>query len=300
MRTVPVQLKCRKCGHHFRTTVRNGNTRCPSCRGSRYVRLDQEWEGPVTAALSQAATRAESVAARTPVDVRCGCGHVWQSRAKDRMTLHCPACRTGVRVPARTDEWSGWEPPPPPARRSPAPARRSTPAPASWQAPPVPRAGFLSRLFAAAPAPPTAPARRPTAAPATRARPASASRPMAPAPRPAAAPAARRSPVAPGTRYPNLAPEQDKRRRDLACALTSGCGGPLLMWYDSPIGTCEVLDTQKRREDQRCPVPPDRIVVYSGTASPSWTYACAHHALQLELSVRHALIYGTVSVQSFG
>ena len=92
MRTVPVQIVCRNCAEPYRTTVRGGNTRCPHCRTSRHVRVNQEWEGPVSADLSGAASRALQAAARPPVWVECGCGHSWQSRAKDRMTIRCPEC----------------------------------------------------------------------------------------------------------------------------------------------------------------------------------------------------------------
>lgn len=128
MRTVPVQIVCRKCGNPFRTTVRGGNTRCPHCKASRHVRLNQEWEGPIPASLSAAEARAQEVARRPPVWLEClHCGHEWQSQAKDGTVLHCPSCHAGKRVPRRAAHTGPLPPsqlPPSPREYRPEPSRR--------------------------------------------------------------------------------------------------------------------------------------------------------------------------------
>lgn len=274
MKTVPVQVECRACGHHYRTQVRGGNTRCPECRASRYVRRDQEWEGPVPETLAGTASRAERVGARAPVWVECRCGNAWQSRAKDRTTLRCPECGTGVRVPHRTHDNTG--PTDPREVRTAPPRPRIAdrpPAPAAWEEddtpdttatprPVLPAAapgGFLANLLRAMQTPTPAGPPRPVPAPA---RP---SRPAAP-PRPA--------PVA-----PVADPGRDRLRRDRMCQITATARGRYRVWYDQPPGTCEALDTSLRREEQRCPASPARAVTFTSRWGEDGTaYACLRHA----------------------
>lgn len=283
MRTVPVQIICRKCANPYRTTVRGGNTRCPHCRTSRHVRIDQEWEGPVPPDLAGAAARSDEIASRPPVWVECRCGHEWQSRARDRMTIRCPECGTGQRVPYRTHENTG----PTPARRRPAPAPRpvrTRPEP-PWrpvQAPADPwederpetpprrpadaLAGFLAALQGRT---------RPVPAPA-------APRPAAPAVAPRPAPAPRRpSAPAPTAVAPidvSTLPLREQNRRDRMSQVLRSLSAPLMVWYDAPPGLCEVLDQTLPRDQQRCPrTMTHGVTFFQGNGDDVTAYACTEH-----------------------
>lgn len=314
MRTVPVQVVCRKCAHPYRTTVRGGNTRCPECRASRHVRMDQEWEGSVSRDFQEAAVTAEQAAARLPVWVECGCGHEWQSRAKDRMTIHCPRCGTGVRTPYRTRANTGAVPEgrlPAPVRRVPAPPP-PRPAPAGpeprWareeededqeEEYEPPRAGMAAwfrnggreeilRLFAPSPAAAPRPAARPQARPAPAHRPAPAPRR---APAPPAHPRTTTTPVDPATLS-----LREVDRRDTVCGIVRSLGGPLLVWYNQPPGHCEALDTAQAADAQRCPGGATHAVRYRQGTTEAHAYSCAAHARPLaHIADRSAVVRATI------
>lgn len=289
MRTVPVQVVCRSCGNAFRTTVRGGNTRCRQCGTSRYVRTAQEWEGPADT-MPAAADRAAAVNRLAPVWVACRCGHDWQSRARDHVTIRCPSCRTACRVPRRRWENTQAQPraipptfaasPPPPARRR-EPDRPPAPPAPRFTAPAAPVAGgglleLLRSLAASGPRRPASPS--PTPPPLVRS--AAPRRPAPPSPAPAAA-----GPN--GTVLAHLAaiardPQRDERRRQSMCALVGGMDRQLMVWFDQPRGSCEVLDIALRPEERRCPAAVEFAVV-TQTAMYGITYAnaCRAHARQL-------------------
>lgn len=304
MRTVPIQVVCRNCAQPYRTTVRGGNTRCPHCRTSRHVRVEQEWEGPVTAEFSAAAARADQVAARPAVWVECRCGHEWQSRARDRMTIRCPECSTGQRVPYRTyantgPTPEGYRPPPPsparPARMRPAPAwERDNDPEGEWE-PEQGRtsltealSGILAALRRPAPVLPTPAAPRPArpARPAAANRPAparTAPRPTAPAPAPRSAPTL--TPATPLSRARivpidvSTLPLREQGRRDRISQIVRSLSAPLMVWYDTPPGLCEVLDTTLPRDQRRCPRTATHAVTFwqaDGTDATACT--CTAHA----------------------
>lgn len=316
VRTVPVQIVCRNCAEPYRTTVRGGNTRCPHCRTSRHVRVEQEWEGPVTPDLSGAASRAVEVATRPAVWVKCGCGNEWQSRAKDRMTIRCPECGTGQRVPYRTHANTGPspegylpQPPPPPlrsARARPAPVwepdpedeqepdELPRPSLAEWMRsggrdeltrafPPGGARGGLSGILAAlgnrSPAAP-APARRAAAPRSARPGPA---RPVAPNP-PAPPPA---SPAGAAV-DPQTLPEHEQKRRDDVCQIVRSLGTSLLVWYNQPSGLCEALDTNQPRDRQRCPGTAAFAVRFRRDVTEVDAFTCAAHARPLAATADRA------------
>lgn len=312
MRTVPVQIVCRKCTAPFRTTVRGGNTRCPECRTSRHVRLNQEWEGPVPKDLSGAATRAAQTAQRPPVWVECGCGHEWQSRAKDRMTIRCPECGTGQRVPHRTHENTG---PRPEGRRAPAPPpARYRPEPrwepdeeedqedehddrtplTTWF-----RGGGREELVRAFAPRPAAPAPGGLAAilsalqgQAQPSAPAAAPRPPrpSPAPRPAPAPAPVAAPAGGGIQPidPQTLPPKEVRRRDDVCQIVRSLSASLMVWYNQPAGLCEALDTTQPRDRQRCPATASHVVRFRKEVTEADAYVCPSHARPLAATADHA------------
>lgn len=312
MRTVPVQIVCRKCGNPYRTTVRGGNTRCKKCRTSRHVRLDQQWEGPVSHELTGAASKAEEVAARPPVWIQCSlCDHAWRSKARDRMTIRCPECGTGQRVPYRTPENTGpspegYLPPPPPPR-----AARVRPVPVwepyddpddEWE-PEQERttvAGALSGLLASLRRP--TPSIPPRAAPRTArpARPAAANRPAPPpaAPRPAVTgripspiparipggiprpiparnPAADQGGIAPVD--VSQLPLREQVRRDRMSSLVRSLAGSLMVWHNAPPGLCEALDTTLPRGQQRCPRTVTHGVRFFQDATEVDVFTCGAH-----------------------
>ncbi|MFE5809456.1 hypothetical protein [Streptomyces sp. NPDC056491] len=268
----------------------------------------------------EAAATAEQAGARPPVWVECGCGHDWQSRAKDRMTIHCPRCGTGVRTPYRTRANTGTVPEgrlPAPVRPAPAPPpprpARARPEP-RWlpeeaeedqeEDDEPPRAGMAAwfrnggreeilRLFAPAPAPAACPAPRPQA------RPAPARRSMAP-PAPAPAPRQAPGPVAP----PRAAPapvdpatlnRREVDRRDTVCQIVRSLGGPLLVWYNQPPGHCEALDTAQAPDAQRCPGGATHAVRYRQGPTEAHAYSCAAHARPLaNIADRSAVVRATV------
>lgn len=274
MKTVPVQIVCRKCGTPYRTTVRASNTRCRKCRTSRYVRKDQQWEGPPSE-HGAAESRAEQANRRAPVWCRCPqCEHEWQSRARDHVTLRCPECRNPVRVPRRRWEntqstprarlhYYSPEPVEPPA---PAPARPA-PAPYIGQGP-TPGglfAGLLSLLGQRPIGPLVEPEAPPAPAPARSARPRPA-RPAAPRPADTAPPAPRTA-------------DRETQRRDSIASLVRSLGGPVLVDYNAPSGRCEALDTRLPREQQRCPASASRRVDYRTTLhGHTHAFACPQHA----------------------
>ncbi|MFE6986573.1 hypothetical protein ACFVBG_36280, partial [Streptomyces fimicarius] len=247
---------------------------------------EQEWEGPVSAELSAAAARSVEIGARLPVWVECRCGHEWQSRARDRMTIRCPECGTGQRVPSRTHQNTG----PVSERRRPVPAPRPSrprlePSWRSVRAPVDPRedeqpaaapvrpsvalAGFLAALQGR---------NRPTPAPA-------APRPAAPALTPRSAPAPAPVPVPTDTRGGGIAPidvqqlpEPERRRRDDVCQMVRSLSAPLMVWYNTPPGLCEALDTTLPRDRQRCPGTVTHAVRFFRDLTEADAFTCAAHA----------------------
>ena len=284
MKTVHVQVVCRRCATPYRTQVRGGNTRCPQCRTSRYVRRDQEWEGPVPAALEGAASRAERAAARPPVWCTCGCGHVWRSRAKDHQRIRCPACGTGVRVPLRT--YDNTDDPRPRPRSTVPPSRHRSPTTPNPARPPP--ADLDPTAPAAAPGPRPgrrADSRQPPGGPA----PAADSRP-GPAGTPHPSPGDDdqeqehdqehgQDPTPSMTPAAAPTPERDRKRRDSVAQLVRSLSGSLLIWYDTPAGWCEVLDATQPKDRQRCRGMASRAVVFAGPFVGELTaYACPTHA----------------------
>jgi len=115
-----VQVICRGCGEPFLTHVRGSGTRHPRrrngtpCGAQRYVRQQQQWEGPRDSPLATSAA-----AQREPIELVCQhCGQAWKSQAREGNTVSCPVCGRGKRVPtdARRAKFVR-EPPLPPARR---------------------------------------------------------------------------------------------------------------------------------------------------------------------------------------
>ncbi|MFI7143155.1 hypothetical protein ACIBQ5_37360 [Streptomyces massasporeus] len=264
----------------------------------------------MTPELSGAASRAVQVATRAAVWVECRCGHAWQSRARDRMTIRCPECGTGQRVPYRTPENTGpsperYLPPPPPprtARVRPAPVwepdhdpedewesdEPERPSLAAWMrnggrdelvrafppgSAPGGLAGTLAALGGLAPAAP-APARR-AAAP----RPARPARPAAPNP-PAVLPTAPAG-AAVQPIDPQTLPEREQRRRDDVCQLARSLGASLIVWYNQPPGHCEALDMTQPRDRQRCPGTVTHAVRFRRDVTEADAYTCAAHARPL-------------------
>jgi Zn finger protein HypA/HybF involved in hydrogenase expression len=120
MNTVPVQVVCRECGHRMLTRVRGRSTECSVCGLGRYVRQDQQWEGPTEGREHLAAHPA---LARDPAEVRCReCGHVWASRAASRASIRCPSCQHSCRVPVRPEDRAPTSGPDRPEEAGPAPA----------------------------------------------------------------------------------------------------------------------------------------------------------------------------------
>ncbi|MEV8435698.1 hypothetical protein [Streptomyces chartreusis] len=239
--------------------------------------------------MAGTASRAVQAASRPPVWVECRCGHTWQSRAKDRMTIRCPDCGTGQRVPHRTPENTGpspegYLPPPPPPR-----AARARPAPV-WEPdddeperPSLARAfplgstprgglaGFLAALGGRAPAAPV-PARR-AAAP----RPVRQAVPNTPAVFPTVpAGAATVQPIDPQT-----LPERDLRRRDDVGQMVRSLGTSLLVWFNQPPGLCEALDTTQPRDAQRCRSTATHAVRFRRDVTEADAYTCPAHARPL-------------------
>jgi len=313
MRTVPVQIVCRHCAEPYRTTVRGGNTRCPHCRTSRHVRVDQQWEGPVTPDLSGAASRAVEVATRPAVWVECRCGHEWQSRARDRMTIRCPECGTGQRVPYRTHANTGavpegrlprpalapswprttrartvpvWEPDDGPDDE-PEPDESPRSSLTDWMRsggreeltrafPPGGLAGILATLGSQAPAAP-APARRAAAR-----RPARPARPTAPNP-PALLTDAPTSPAGTTLRPvdPQTLPARELRRRDDVCQIVRSLSSTLLVWHNQPPGHCEALDLDQPTDRRRCPGTAAFAVRFENGPTGADAFTCAEHARPL-------------------
>lgn len=296
MRTVPVQIECRNCGHYYRTTVRGGNTRCRECGTSRYVRQEQEWEGPVTPALSRAASRAEELADRLPVWMECGCGHEWQSRAKDRTSIHCPDCGISIRVPQRTHHNTGPRPEGEAYAPAPAPAWRSSPrleephddweeeAPrptlAAWW-----RSGGREEVHSLFGRP--LPGARPAPAPV---------RPPQPRPAPAPAPVVRRASPAPAPVDPATLDRRDEERRDSVCQIVRSLPGTdLMVWYNRPLGFCEALDTREPKERQECPGVATHAVRFTQGVTVTHAYSCPAHAQPLaRLADRSTYITATI------
>lgn len=311
MRTVPVQIVCRNCAEPYRTTVRGGNTRCPHCRTSRHVRVDQQWEGPVTPDLSGAASRAVEVATRPAVWVECRCGHEWQSRARDRMTIRCPECGTGQRVPYRTHANTGAVPEgrlPRPAlapvwprttRTRTAPAWEPDDGPDDEPEPDEPprssltdwmrnggreeltrafppggaRSGLPGILAALGGRVPTAPA------PARRAAARRPARPAAPNP-PAILPTVQAGAAA-GPIDPQTLPEPELRRRDDVCQIVRSLSAYLLVWHNQPSGHCEALDLNQPTDRRRCPGTAAFAVRFQNGATEVDAFTCAEHARPL-------------------
>ncbi|MFD7462974.1 MULTISPECIES: hypothetical protein [unclassified Streptomyces] len=261
--------------------------------------MDQEWEGPVTAELSAAASRAVRAAARPAVWVECRCGHTWQSRAKDRMTIRCPECGTGQRVPHRTHANTGpapegYLPPAPPpraARVRPAPSWEPDDDPDDWEPDEPPRSSLadsLASLLGAFRPVPDRPAPRPARLPRAAARPAVA--PRATAPLPTAPAGAVVQPVDPQT-----LPEREQQRRDDVSRIARSLGTSLLVWYNQPPGLCEALDTNQPREQQRCPASVAFAVRFRQDVTEADAFTCAAHARPLAaLADRSPYITATI------
>ncbi|WP_371584534.1 hypothetical protein [Streptomyces sp. NBC_01314] len=252
---------------------------------------------------------------RPPVAVACyGCGHRWNTRAREGGTVRCPECSHPRRVPTgcrdRIDPGAPRvyrEEAPPPKR--PAPAREDGPGllsslaslfrpaaappgrvigclhcPARWRTTAAPGNSVRCPDCGKSRRIPTGPARRATAtrtAPATAAsRPAlpSLAAPLITPARPALAPAGPRGPIDPQT-----LPLREQNRRDRACqtvrSLAAGTG--LYAWYNQPPGACEALDSNQLPDEQRCPHRASHAVRYAQGGTDTHVYACTEHARRL-------------------
>ncbi|WP_106971913.1 hypothetical protein [Streptomyces sp. NRRL WC-3774] len=276
----------------------------------------------MTPDMSGAASRAVEVATRPAVWVECRCGHEWQSLARDRMTIRCPECGTGQRVPYRTDANTGpspegYRPPPPPPR-----APRVRPAPVwepdddpedEWEPDEPPRSSLadwmrsggrneLARAFPPGGAPrgglagilaafgartPAAPAPAPAPAPARRAAAPRPARPAVPNP-PALAPTAPAGAASVLPVDPQTLPEREQRRRDDVCQMVRSLGTSLLVWYNQPPGRCEALDTNQPSDRQRCPGIAAFAVRFRRDVTEADAFTCAAHARPLAATADRA------------
>jgi hypothetical protein len=99
-------LTCPGCGWSRKSPANGYTITCQGCGHRHYV---PRWT-----------PAADTLAARTPVRVECGCGCEWQTRAKSQSAIRCPDCRRSVWVPVRAELAPAPPPtPPPPARRTP-------------------------------------------------------------------------------------------------------------------------------------------------------------------------------------
>src|SRR5690606_22588782 len=125
-------------------------------------------------------------------------------------------------------------------------------------------------------------------------RPPSAPRPAPATPRPAPAPAtsarATLHPVDPQT-----LPEREQRRRDDVCQMVRSLGSSLLVWYNSPPGACEALDTNQTSDRQRCPIPAAFAVRFRRDVTEADAFTCPEHTRPLAaLADRSPYITATV------
>lgn len=204
------------------------------------------------------------------------------------MTIRCPDCGTGQRVPYRTHANTGpvpehRHPAPRPTRSRPEPAWRPTPSRADpWEderppAAPMWPSGGLAGVLAAlrSRTAPTPAAPRPAA-------PAPANRP-AYAPPPIPAPSVRPGRAGVQPIDPQTLPERDLRRRDDVCqiagSLSTGMG--LRVWYNQPPGLCEAMDTTQPRDRQRCPQTATHAVRFQRDVTEADAYTCPSHARPL-------------------
>ncbi|MFG3072152.1 hypothetical protein [[Kitasatospora] papulosa] len=269
--------------------------------------MDQEWEGPVPSELSGAAARAVQAAARPAVWVECRCGHEWQSRARDRMTIKCPECGTGQRVPHRTHDNTGAVP----EGHRPAPrprAARGRPAPVwepredpedEWE--PEPREAPVRPFL-----PPSAPGglaailaafqnrSRPAPAPAAPAapRPARPAVPNRPARVPAAPAGAAVQPI-----DPQQLPAKELKRRDDVCQMARSLSAPVMVWYNQPPGLCEAMDTTQPRDRQRCPATATHAVQFERDVTVTHAFTCPAHTRPLAATADHSP-YITATIRS--
>ncbi|MFI6899272.1 hypothetical protein ACIBM4_34715 [Streptomyces sp. NPDC050256] len=193
------------------------------------------------------------------------------------MTIRCPECGTGQRVPHRTHDNTGAVP----QSRRPAPRPRTAsnrPAPA-WEPEPDPEdewepesqepaLGGLAAILAAIQG-----HARPLPTPAAP----RAARPAVPNP-PAPIPAA---PVAVATGVqpidPQQLPEKERRRRDDVCQMSRSLSAPLMVWYNQPIGLCEAMDTTLPRDRQRCPATATHAVRFHRDVTEVHAFTCPAH-----------------------
>ncbi|MER5549505.1 hypothetical protein ABT072_45685 [Streptomyces sp. NPDC002589] len=222
------------------------------------------------------------------------------------MTIRCPECGTGQRVPYRTyantgPTPEGYRPPPTPSRPArvrPAPSWEPEPYdddPDEWEPEPerVSLADALSGMFAALrrPAPvlpaPAAPRRarpaRPTAA--------SWSAPAPVAPRPAPRSAAPTPPPVKPIDVSQL-PLREQGRRDRISQVVRSLSDRLMVWYDTPAGLCEVLDLTMPRDQRRCPgTATHGVTFFQGDGTDVTAYTCTAHVEPLAaLALRSAYV----------
>ncbi|MBT2395947.1 hypothetical protein [Streptomyces sp. ISL-100] len=205
------------------------------------------------------------------------------------MTIRCPECGTGQRVPHRTHDNTGAVPEghhPAPLPRAPR-NNRSTP---DWEPEPDPEdewepqgqetaLGGLSAILAAFQS-------RPGLVPAPAAP--RAARPAAP--RPPALPAASRIPVGAGVQPidPQQLPERELRRRDDVCQISRSLSAPLMVWYNQPPGLCEAMDTTQPRDRQRCPATATHAVQFERDVTVTHALTCPAHARPLAATADHS------------
>ncbi|MFE0778792.1 hypothetical protein [Streptomyces sp. NPDC058861] len=239
------------------------------------------------------------------------------------MTIRCPECGTGQRVPHRTHDNTA---PRPEGRPVPAPkprAVRRRPEP-RWEPEeyepdntedqedehdgPMPLTRWFEnggredilRAFAPRPAAPsTAPpagglagilaalqGQGRTSVP----RPAPRPAPATPAPRPAPAPVAAPAPPVTGIQPidPQTLPPKEVRRRDDVCQIARALSRSMMVWYNQPAGLCEALDTTQPTDRQRCPATASHVVRFRRDVTEADAYVCPAHARPLAETAAHS------------
>ncbi|WP_189972051.1 hypothetical protein [Streptomyces violascens] len=74
-------------------------------------------------------------------------------------------------------------------------------------------------------------------------------------------------------------PLREQVRRDRMSQVLRSLSAHLMVWYDTPAGLCEVLDTTLPRDQQRCPrTTTHGVTFFQGNGDDVTAYACTEHA----------------------
>ncbi|WP_406164385.1 hypothetical protein [Streptomyces canus] len=74
-------------------------------------------------------------------------------------------------------------------------------------------------------------------------------------------------------------PLREQGRRDRISQVVRSLSSPLLVWYDTPEGLCEVLDTTLPRDQRRCPgTTTHGVTFYQGDGTDVTAFTCTAHA----------------------